>query len=396
MRLASFVALVIVLAAWSPAGAQPRIAPVSAAEASGGTLPTTGAFLTYLRHPVLAANLLPMERYISAESTLAPRDRELLILRTAWLCRSGYVWAHHAAAAKQAGLTADDLTRIARGPSAEGWHPFEALLLRFADELHVSAFVSDVTWRELTARYDTRQAMDAIFTVAEFTMVGGTVNSLRVEIEPGLTDRLPPVPYAVAAVRDDRRLIGEQARVLPLEPAEWSPEVRQWLDRSGSGRPVAAIYRTYARHLAMDKPRTLVSEHIRQTSTLSPRVRELLIMRIGLLCRSEYEWAAHAPAGRRAGLTAADVQRIIAGPGPGPAAPGDSFDLALLRAVDELYQHDAITDATWTTLSATYDAIQMLDLLTTIGGYRMVSMAHNTLGVQLEPGAERFPALPPR
>ncbi len=396
MRLASSVALAIVLASGLPAGAQPRIAPVSAAGPGGGTLATTAAFLTYLRHPVLAANLLPMERYISGESTLAPRDRELLILRTAWLCRSGYVWAHHAAAARQAGFTADDLVRIARGPSAVGWTPFEALLLRFADELHVSAFVSDATWRELTARYDTRQAMDAVFTVAEFTMVAGTVNSLRVEIEPGLTDRLPAVPYAVAAVRDDRRLIGEQARVLPLEPAEWSPEVRQWLDRSGSGRPVAAIYRTYARHLAMDQPRTLVSEHIRQTSTLSPRVRELLIMRIGLLCRSEYEWAAHAPAGRRAGLTAADVERIIAGPGPGPAAPGDSIDLTLLRAVDELYQHDAITDATWTTLSATYDAMQMLDLLTTIGGYRMVSMALNTLGVQLEPGAERFPPLPPR
>jgi len=56
----------------------------------------------------------------------------------------------------------------------------------------------------------------------------------------------------------------------------------------------------------------------------------------------------------------------------------------------------AITDATWATLSATYDAMQMLDLLTTIGGYRMVSMALNTLGMQLEPGAERFPALPPR
>jgi alkylhydroperoxidase family enzyme len=144
----------------------------------------------------------------------------------------------------------------------------------------------------------------------------------------------------------------------------------------------------------MDKPRTLVSEHIRQTSTLSARVRELLILRIGVLCRSEYEWAAHAPAGRRAGLTAADIERIIAG--PGPAAPGEPFDHVLLRAVDELYQHDAITDATWSTLSATYDARQMLDLLTTIGGYRMVSMALNTLGVQLEPGAERFPPLPPR
>jgi hypothetical protein len=38
-----------------------------------------------------------------------------------------------------------------------------------------------------------------------------------------------------------------------------------------------------------------------------------------------------------------------------------------------------------------FDAKQMLDILTTIGGYRMVSMALNSFGVQLEEKAERFP-----
>ena len=49
---------------------------------------------------------MPFERYISSESTLSPRHRELLILRTAWLCRSGYEWARHAGVAKKAGFTA--------------------------------------------------------------------------------------------------------------------------------------------------------------------------------------------------------------------------------------------------------------------------------------------------
>jgi alkylhydroperoxidase family enzyme len=150
---------------------------------------------------------------------------------------------------------------------------------------------------------------------------------------------------------------------------------------------VAGIYRTYARHLAMDQPRTRVSEHIRQQSTLSMRIRELLIIRIGVLCRSEYEWAAHAPAGRRAGLTAADLERIVAGPGAG----GDPVDLALLRAVDELHRDAMVSDSTWRELAAVFDSRQLLDILITTGGYRMVSMALNTFGVQLEPGAERFP-----
>ena len=150
---------------------------------------------------------------------------------------------------------------------------------------------------------------------------------------------------------------------------------------------MAAIYRTYAHHLTMDIPRTAVSEHIRQRSTLSPLIREMLIMRIGWLCRSEYEWAAHAPAGRRAGMSEADVQRVIAGPGSG----ADALTDALLRASDELFHDDVISDATWNALASRLDAKQLLDVLTTSGGYRMVSMALNTLGVQLEPGAVRFP-----
>jgi alkylhydroperoxidase family enzyme len=347
----------------------------------------TNALRVYLHHPVLAENILPFERYITSESTLTPRHRQLLILRTAWLCRSEYVWAQHADAARRAGMTGDELTRIARGPDAPGWDAFEAVLLRAADELVVDAFVSDRTWAALTARYDTRQVMDAVFTVAEFTMIAGTLNSVGVAIDEGLRDRLPSgIPSAPAAARTNQRLIGRQARINPLEPAEWPPDVKQWLARYGN-RPVAAIYRTYARHLAMDQPRTQVSEHIRQDSTLSARIRELLIVRIGVLCRSEYEWAAHAPALRRAGMTDADLQRVVNGGGTG----GDPVEMTLLRAVDELHRDAVVSDATWRELEAVFDSRQLLDVLTTIGGYRMVSMALNTFGVQLEPGAERFP-----
>lgn len=348
---------------------------------------------TLLIYPELVKDLMPFERYISTESTLSPRHREILILRTAWLCRSGYEWARHAGIAKKAGLKDDDLKRIARGPDEGGWDPFEKALVQVADELHVSSFVSDATWAVLTARYNTQEAIDAVFTVAEFTMISGMVNSLGVQIEPGIADRLPAdVPYRVTTVKSDERLIGKKARVAPIDPADWTPDVRKWLDPNGSGRSVAAIYRTYAHHLKMDIPRTAVSEHIRQRSTLSPVIRELLIMRIGWLCRSEYEWAAHAPAGRRAGMSEADVQHVIAGPGSGADASTD----ALLRAVDELYHDDVISEATWSALASRLDAKQLLDVLTTTGGYRMVSMALNTLGVQLEPGAVRFPTSAPR
>ena len=397
MKFFAAGSLALALLQTSVIGVEPRIAPVPESEWTdaqraivarfGDAARATNALRVYLRHPVLAENILPFERYISTESTLTPRHRELLILRTAWLCRSEYVWSQHAASARAAGLTGAELTRVAQGPDATGWNPFEAVLLRAADELYVDSFVSDRTWTALTTSYGTQQAMDAVFTVAEFTMVAGTVNSLGVPVDDAFPDRLPAgVPAVVAAKRTNERLIGKPARITPLEPIEWPPDVRQWLARYGNG-PVAGIYRTYARHLAMDQPRTRVSEHIRQQSTLSMRIRELLIIRIGVLCRSEYEWAAHAPAGRRAGLSAADLERIVQGPGGG----GDPVDEVLLRAVDELHRDAMVSDSTWRELAAVFDARQLLDILVTTGGYRMVSMALNTFGVQLEPGAERFP-----
>ena len=122
-------------------------------------------------------------------------------------------------------------------------------------------------------------------------------------------------------------------------------------------------------------------------STLDARTRELLIMRIGALCRSDYEWAAHAPAGRRAGMTDADVQHILEGPRAGSDEPDDT----LLKAVDELYTDRVISDGTWQRLASRFNEQQLLDILITAGGYHMVSMALNSFGVQLEPGGEGLP-----
>ncbi len=56
--------------------------------------PMTNAVATYLHHPSLAQSIMPYEKYVSSASTLPPRDRALLLLRTAWLTRSNYLWAH--------------------------------------------------------------------------------------------------------------------------------------------------------------------------------------------------------------------------------------------------------------------------------------------------------------
>jgi len=179
-----------------------------------------------------------------------------------------------------------------------------------------------------------------------------------------------------------------KARILPLEPSEWTPAVRAMLDPSNSGRPVASVYRTFARHPQLYPPRQQLSEYIRLGSTLTARTREMLILRIGWLCRSDYEWSNHEPAGRRAGMTDDEIRGIITGP---DAPVWDKLDAAIVRAADELRRDDIIMDATWAALSRHYNTQQLMDVVITAAGYRMVSMALNSFGVQLEADDKGFP-----
>jgi 4-carboxymuconolactone decarboxylase len=379
------------------ADAAPRVPPVPQVELSAeqrriaaefAPLGTTNLVATYLRHPKLAANLLPYFRYVATATTLPPRDRELVALRTAWLTRSSYLWAHRAPSARRAGLADADLKRIAAGPDATGWSEFDATLLRAADELHVDSFVSDATWRALTERYGVNQMIDLVYGIGDLTMHAGVLNTIGVEIEPGFSDRLPEgIVYTVGARRTNVRLIGKAPRIPPLQPSEWSPELRKQLDPTGSGRPAANVFATFVHNPPVDAMRNAVPGHIRADSTLSDRQRELLLTRIGVLCRSEYEYAAHLRAGRRVGITDADVERITKGP---EQTSGDPLDTALLRATDELHGDDRVSDETWAVLSAQFDTPQLLDVLISVGGYRAGSMAISSAGVQLDGNMAEF------
>ena len=392
--------LIATLVVQIPSGAVgPRLAPVPEDQRTGEQRSIAAKFAssgmpnavaTYLNHPALADHVLPYEHYASSDSTLPPRHRALVGLRTAWLARSDYLWAHRAAEARRAGFTSGELRRVAQGPDATGWEGFEAVVLRAADELHVDSFVSDATWSALSARYDTNQLIDLVDGVGVFTLHAGAINSLGVDIEPDVPDRLPAgIPYVVAARRTNIRLVGKGARIPPLLPRDWTPEQRQRFDPNGTGQRAANVFVTFVRNPPADRLRGPINQHILNlnASTLTVRQRETLLMRIGVLCRSEYEWAAHSRIGRRAGMTDADVERIIAGPDSGG---GDPLETALLRATDELYRDDRVSDGTWAALAKGLDAKQLLDVLIAVGGYRSTSMAINSAGVQLDPNMADF------
>jgi len=127
--------------------------------------------------------------------------------------------------------------------------------------------------------------------------------------------------------------------------------------------------------------------HVMAKSTLPARVRELAILRVGWICRAEYEWGQHVLLAREIGISDDEIRRLQAGP---EAAGWSDVDRATLRAVDQLLRDSHISDDVWDELSKSFDTEQILDLIFTVGQYNLVSMALNSLGVQLEPGAPTF------
>ena len=111
---------------------------------------------------------LPSEWFIlPVKSTLPPSEREILILRIGWHCRSEYEFGWHTFVGKSVGLTDEEVKRITEGPKAAGWDLFDATLLQAVDELYYDAFITDATWNALAKRYNQQQLIDVVATVGE-------------------------------------------------------------------------------------------------------------------------------------------------------------------------------------------------------------------------------------
>ena len=124
--------------------------------------------------------------YFVRNATIPARDREVIILRTAWLNRGDYIWGRHNIIGQDAGLTEQEISRVTRGDDAAGWSDFDATLLRAADELYTSRFVSEATWNTLGERYTESQLREVVLIVGNYTQLSMFQNTLGAQLEPGI------------------------------------------------------------------------------------------------------------------------------------------------------------------------------------------------------------------
>ena len=182
----------------------------------------------------------------------------------------------------------------------------------------------------------------------------------------------------------------KQARITPVEPADWNEAQRAELSGHVERGTLLNVTKTLARNPDALKGFLAWARYVNYGSALASREREIVILRIGVLCRSGYEWVQHVGMGKAAGLTAEEIERIKRG----TAAEGWSdADRALLNAADELHHDHFISDATWAALKRHFNDFECMDVVFAAGLYTQISMALNTFGVQLEDGQVLDPDL---
>ncbi len=181
-------------------------------------------------------------------------------------------------------------------------------------------------------------------------------------------------------------------RIEPLPESEWSAELQPILDARPSGFEVRLgdnnIFPTLARHERLFRAWLPFGNFLLARGVLPARERELLILRTGFNCASDYEWGQHVRLALSIGVSREDIERVAAG----PDAPGwTQADATLLRAADELHSESRIAGRTWAELSESYDERGLIELAMLVGHYHMVAFALNSTGVELDEGLEGLP-----
>ena len=142
-------------------------------------------FRTLAHAPKALTAFLGWGSYIlSRRSALSERDRELVILRTGYNCRSGYEWTQHKRIGLGCDLSEAEIERIKAGPDADGWRDLDRAMLRATDELTGQHFVTDATWAALAPLGD-KGRMGLVFTVGQYTQVSMILNSFGIQVEKG-------------------------------------------------------------------------------------------------------------------------------------------------------------------------------------------------------------------
>ncbi len=138
-----------------------------------------------IRHAELyKAHMQVAQKYLS-DCEMQIRDRELAILRIAWLSQAPFEWGSHVKIAKRNGITAEEIARVIEGSEAAGWSKPDRAILRAMEELHFDSMIADDTWTDLEEFYNDKKLIELVILAGQYKTVAYYQNSLRLPLPVG-------------------------------------------------------------------------------------------------------------------------------------------------------------------------------------------------------------------
>jgi alkylhydroperoxidase family enzyme len=168
------------------------------------------------------------------------------------------------------------------------------------------------------------------------------------------------------------------ARLPYLEPDQVAPEYRDMLKRNTN------LHKLLVNSPDMAKAFNGVGGFIRFKSKLDPRLRELAILQVGWLERSEYEFTHHVKIGKEFGVTDEDIQGIFLET-EGKASKLEPLAKAVLKGAREMVRDISMSDATFAEIKQHLSNEHMTDLVLTIAFYCAVVRVLATMKIDNEP-----------
>ncbi len=189
------------------------------------------------------------------------------------------------------------------------------------------------------------------------------------------------------------------ARIPYIDPATATPELRDALERLPAG---LNVFKMLANAETLFPSWARLGGAILGRMKLSPKLRELIILRVARLSDCDYEWTQHVPIGRNCGIDDAQIAALAENRADAPCF--DETERIVLRATDESVEGVRLPEATFEELARRFDRREIVEILMTAGFYRALAMVLESTAVDSDPPAgaevvgeivrrlERFPS----
>jgi alkylhydroperoxidase family enzyme len=167
------------------------------------------------------------------------------------------------------------------------------------------------------------------------------------------------------------------ARLPYLEADQIAPEYRDMLARNTN------LHKLLVNSPDMARAFNGVGGYIRFKSKVDPRLRELAILQVGWLERSEYEFTHHVKIGREFGVTDDDIAGLMTETA-GQRSKLEPLARAVLRGAREMAREIAMREETFAEIRRELSDEQMVDLVLTIAFYCAVVRVLATMKIDNE------------